>query len=127
MEATEGGNAANLATLTPGSIEEGFSLICLPKVTHDGQILLDISTRIASLDSLSTFPDRASPTESQIQLPQLAESRFFHRARIRSGETLVLGGIRELSLNDRGGVLPLNKANRRQRTERILLITPRLL
>lgn len=121
---TEGGDAAQTATLEPGTIETGFSLICLPKVTVDGDILLDVSTRIASLAKLENF---GPADETQIQLPSLNESRFFHRARMRSGETLVLGGIRELAISGDGGLLPLKSQSRRDRVERILLITPRLL
>ncbi|MGI9346112.1 MAG: type II secretion system protein GspD [Gammaproteobacteria bacterium] len=120
---TSDGDAANAIQVETSTLETGFSLICLPKVTLEGDIILDVSTRIASIDNVVTFDSG----NSSVQLPTLSESRFFHRARVRSGETLVLGGIREIATDNDSGALPVRKHTRRERRERILLITPRLL
>ena len=77
--------------------------------------------------------DSAGRSDGQtIQLPTVDRSQFFQSARLRSGETLALGGI----ITDRGAANEQSIARfawlggkRRQysRTETVLLITPTLL
>ena len=113
--------AAGEAGLEPGVIESGFVLRILPKI-RGRQILLRLDTRISTLKELSSV----SSGNRIIQVPTLTESRFSHWARVQSGDTLVLGGVRELHNRKDAHSSPYRR-NQRQQSEQVLLITPRIL
>lgn len=109
------------AGLEPGIVESGFVLEILPKV-QGRQVLLRLRARLSSLQELS----EVSSGEQSIQIPTLTESRFSHWARVRSGDTLVLGGVRQLRSDSSFSSAPGRRAFN-ERTEQVLLITPRIL
>lgn len=80
------------ATLTPGSVETGFSMNVLPSVQADGhRILLQVTLTLSSLDALD-------PVESGgqvIQVPTVSGRQLMPRTWMRSGQTLVLAGFED--------------------------------
>jgi type II secretory pathway component GspD/PulD (secretin) len=115
------------STVTPGNVVTGLTLYLLPKIMKDKifmQVNADFSTQIA----LVPF----GPTNSQIQLPTVTMKHFNQRSMIRSGETLILSGFRQLT-NIANANQVINsqalggKASQELNKETIVLITPIIL
>lgn len=78
------------ATLTPGSVETGFSMQVLPSVQPDGHhMLLQLAISDSTLNSL----DSVSSGGNSIQLPNVTARETMQRAWLQSGQTLVLAGF----------------------------------
>lgn len=121
-------STATQEQLRPGTVSTGVSLTILPKIVGD-RIFLHANVLVSDLVALGTAGRADGQT---IQLPTVDRSQFFQSARLRSGETLALGGI----ITDRGSANDQTIARfswlggkRRQysRMETVLLITPTLL
>ena len=113
--------------LEPGVVSTGISLTILPKIVGD-RVFLHAAISVSDLVALDT----AGSGQQSIQLPTVERSQFFQSARLRSGETLALGGLlaRRGATGSRGIVrLPWLNAKSREysSTETVLLITPTLL
>lgn len=121
---------AALATevqLEAGAVSTGISLTILPKIVGD-KVFLHANVLVSDLVALDT----AGGTGVTIQLPTVDRQQFFQSARLRSGETLALGGLSA----DRGATKDQSigrfawlgaKTRRYSRSETVLLITPTLL
>lgn len=110
-----------------GSVSTGISVTILPKIVGD-RVFLHANVLVSDLVAL----DSTGTDERSIQLPSVDRTRFFQSARLRSGETLALGGLSA----DRGDKEEQSiarfawlgaKKRRFSRSETVLLITPTLL
>jgi type IVB pilus formation R64 PilN family outer membrane protein len=80
------------ATLTPGSVETGFSMSVLPSVQPDGRrVLIQATLSMSSLDSLLSVDSGGQ----SIQVPAVSGKKLMPRAWLRSGQTLVLAGFED--------------------------------
>lgn len=75
--------------LTPGKVKTGFSMSVLPRISGNGQVLMQLSMELSKLDAITTY----SSGSSSIQLPEVNVKHFLQRAKMGSGETLVLAGF----------------------------------
>ncbi|HVE43765.1 MAG TPA: secretin N-terminal domain-containing protein [Gammaproteobacteria bacterium] len=113
--------------VTPGTVITGLTLYILPKILNQ-KVYLQVNADLSSLISITSI----GPTNSQIQVPKVIEKHFNQRSMIRSGETLILSGFRQVKnvananqfINSQalGG-----KGSSQVNTETIILITPILL
>lgn len=113
--------------LEPGVVSTGMSLTILPKIVGD-RVFLHAAISVSDLVSLES----AGSGDRSIQLPTVERSQFFQSARLRSGETLALGGLlaRRGATGSRGIVRwpwLTAKSSEYSSTETVLLITPTLL
>ncbi|MHB1221550.1 MAG: type II secretion system protein GspD [Gammaproteobacteria bacterium] len=119
--------------LTPGSVTTGLTLYILPKILNNKvylQVNADLSTNLglATVSSGSA----AQGNLTSIQVPNVTEKHFNQRSAIKSGDTLILSGFRQVKniananqfLNSQalGG-----KGSQEVNTETIVLITPIIL
>ena len=134
-----GVNVTTLATVTGGTetelqsgvVSTGISLTLVPKIVGE-QVFLHANILMSDLISLDAV---GAPGQQSIQLPTVERSQFFQSARLRSGETLVLGGLlANRASKSNAKLIPRlptwlggAQAVRSSRTETVLLITPRLL
>ena len=113
--------------LEPGVVSTGMSLTILPKIVGQ-RVFLHAAISVSDLVNLES----AGSGEQSIQLPTVERSQFFQSARLRSGETLALGGLlaRRGATGTRGMVRwpwLTAKSSEYSSTETVLLITPTLL
>lgn len=127
--ATGAGGAAGPATAATEKIETGIVLVVTPQVSSDGFVLLDMSTKSSQADFSRTVDQ--IPTE----ITREANSHIL----VKSGQTIVLGGIyRDTFSETRTGIpflrdLPaigwlfrnLNRSSRRE--DLLVFLTPRIL
>ncbi len=118
--------------LTPGTTITGLTLYILPKIMRD-KVYLQVNADLSVLVNIATFTSggasNAAANTSSIQLPTVTEKHFNQRSAIRSGDTLILSGFRQVS-NQANAMQFLTsqalggKAAQQLNTETIILITP---
>lgn len=120
--------------ITPGTVITGLTLYILPKILGD-KIYLQVNADLSTNDGFGKFGPTASDgttSSTQIQLPNITEKHFNQRSMIKSGETLILSGFRQL-LNTANANQFLNsqalggKGSSQLSRETIVLITPIIL
>ncbi|VVC76885.1 Outer membrane lipoprotein BfpB [Aquicella siphonis] len=113
--------------VTPGMLVTGLTLYILPKILND-RIYLSVNADLSTNDGFKQF----GPTNSEIQLPSITEKHFNQRSMVKSGDTLILSGFRQVT-NRTGANQFLTsqalggKAAEQVNTETVVLITPILL
>lgn len=114
-------------SLTPGTVDTGFSMTLVPHILDQDEMMLQYSM---DLSSLLRMNDIVSGT-SKIQAPDISTSNFIQRIRMNSGETLVVAGFDQSNLSAvaNGVGAPenvlfgsRNKANKR--TMLVILVQP---
>lgn len=89
-------------SITPGNVEDGFTLYVLPKI-QGNHVYMQISSTIAnllSLNKISTEPSSTSSSSTQqynaIEVPTLAQKSFNQRSVVPNGSTLIIAGYKRL-------------------------------
>jgi type IVB pilus formation R64 PilN family outer membrane protein len=120
--------------LTPGTVITGVTLYILPKIMKASiylQVNADLSTNDGFTDVSSGGPS-ASSSSTFIQVPNITEKHFNQRAVIKSGDTLILAGFRQMTNIANANQFMTSQAlggkgSTQANTETIILITPYLL
>ncbi len=83
--------SSTLTTYVPviGTVREGFSLQLTPRLLDDGRILLQYSLSLIGLSSMDT----ADFSGNTVTLPVTDNRIFVQQSMLRSGQTLVIGGV----------------------------------
>jgi len=125
------GSASNNNTVTsqvtPGMVITGLTLYILPKILQD-RVYLQVNADLSTNNGFGQF----GPTTAQIQLPNVTEKHFNQRSMIKSGDSLILSGFRQVT-NRTGATQFLTsqalggKAAEQLNTETVVLITPIIL
>jgi type IVB pilus formation R64 PilN family outer membrane protein len=128
---TSSAAATSATTATPGTVHEGFSLQLTPRLLDDGRILMQYSLSLIGLTSINEFNtavggcgqisltngissgncnSAAAQAGSTISLPQTTNRIFVQQSVLRSGSTLIIGGVDEedLAQNKNGVASPDN-------------------
>jgi type IVB pilus formation R64 PilN family outer membrane protein len=122
-------NASSTVTsqVTPGIVMTGITLYILPKILGSN-VYLSVNADLSTNLGLKQF----GPSNSQIQLPQVTQKSFNQRSMIKSGDTLILSGFRQLK-NASGASQFLTSqslggtAAEQVNSETVVLITPIIL
>jgi type IVB pilus formation R64 PilN family outer membrane protein len=130
-ETTVTANVGTTTTLTPGVVTSGFTMTILPNVMDNGSVMLQFSTSISSLRSISTVSSNGT-SGSTIQTPEIDTRNFLQRVAMKSGQTLVISGFEQIegNLNKQGVGTPSNfvlgggSASSSTREVIVILITP---
>lgn len=122
---------ANVGTsdlLIPGVVTTGFELYVLPKVTN-AQVVMQLSTSVSDLVAI----DQVSSGDNTIQTPHTNRKKFFMKAMVADGETLLISGLKSSKRQWReqrglaswlfGG----QRHSQNQHSETVLLLTPHIL
>ncbi len=128
LAGSSGGTASTVTSqLTPGSIVTGVTLYILPKIIGD-KIIMQVNADLSLNTALVNF----GPPGQQIQLPTIESKNFNQRSVIRSGDTMILSGYKQMV--NRAGAQQLmksqalgGKASSQTNTETVVLITPIIL
>lgn len=86
---------APTTTLTPGTLNTGFSMSIVPHILEGRELLLQYSMDLSSLIKLNSV----SSGLSIIQTPDVRTNNFLQRVRMQSGDTLVVAGFDQDNLN----------------------------
>ncbi|MDX1705870.1 hypothetical protein [Pseudidiomarina sp.] len=120
-------NVGTTETLQPGVVTTGFELYVLPSI-RAGEVILQLSTELSDLERI----DEIRSGDQLIQTPHTNRKKFFMKALIEDGQTLLLTGLR----NERNQhleqkswlsmVLGGGQGHQQRRSETLLLLTPRI-
>lgn len=94
---TMNGDAGSTTTMTPGTINTGFSMNLLPHILDGNQLLLQYSMDLSSLIGM----DEVSSGDTMMQTPETESRKFLQRIRLNSGDTLVVSGFEQTNLDAR--------------------------
>jgi type IVB pilus formation R64 PilN family outer membrane protein len=76
-------------TLTPGTVQTGFSMSLVPHILDGKDMLLQYNLDLSSLLQMKSITSGGATIET----PDISTSNFIQRVRIQSGETLVVAGF----------------------------------
>lgn len=119
--------------ITPGTVITGLTLYILPKIMKEN-VYLQVNADLSTNDGFTSFGPSGStnPNQATIQLPNITEKHFNQRSMIRSGDTLILSGFRQVK--NRAGAMQFltsqamgGKGSTQENSETIVLITPIIL
>jgi type IVB pilus formation R64 PilN family outer membrane protein len=120
--------------VTPGTLITGLTLYILPKIMSN-RVYLQVNADLSANDGFTTLGNAGvdpNVTATQIQLPNVTEKHFNQRSMIKSGDTLILSGFRQVG--NRTGANQFiesqalgGKASLQDNTDTIVLITPFIL
>lgn len=134
---TTSGSTNNIGTVTsqvtPGMLVTGLTLYILPKIMGN-RVYLQVNADLSTNDGFKTFGPNGvdNPNSTQIQLPNMTSKTFNQRSMIKSGDSLILSGFRQLSNIANANQFIKSqalggKAASQRNTETIVLITPIIL
>ncbi|MCD6055046.1 MAG: bfpB [Gammaproteobacteria bacterium] len=117
--------------ITPGQVISGLILYILPKI-EGNEVYLQVSMTLAGDATLQNVFTEADDGGSKIQVPSQDFQSFNQRAKVPSGNTLVLSGFKKLSdtANKTApfGFDPVgNKGSNTVNQEMVVMITPVIL
>lgn len=125
------GGTTNVGTVTsqvtPGTVITGLTLYILPKIMHE-RIYMQVNVDLSINNGFDVF----GPASAQVQLPNISEKHFNQRTMIRSGDTLILSGFRQVANQAKAMQLLTSQAlggkgSAALNSETIVLITPIIL
>lgn len=121
-------NVGSTDLLIPGVVTTGFELFVLPKVSHQ-QVVMQLSTSLSDLITI----DQVSSGDTTIQTPHTNRKKFFMKAMVADGETLLISGLQNSKNQWReernffSVLLGGRREKSAQRSETLVLLTPRIL
>lgn len=121
-------NVGSSDLLIPGVVTTGFELYLLPKIAS-AQVLMQLSTSLSDLKGI----EQVTSGDKTIQTPHTNRKKFFMKAMVADGETLLISGLKSSRQQWQqqktlgswlfGG----HRQQVIQRSETLLLLTPRIL
>ena len=112
--------------LKPGELSSGINLNITPKLEPNGNILMEYTMNLSDIEDLRSF---VAPNGAAIEIPTSNLKSVLQRASLRSGQTLVLSGFKQLtSATTKSGVgsasnLLLGGKHKAELVEQYLVIT----
>lgn len=129
-ESTAVPDAGVTTALTPGVARSGFMMYLLPRIMPKNDIVMQLSVSINTVDRIRTVTSGSSA----IEIPEISTRNFQQLTRLRSGESMVLAGFRQMNNNrDAAGVVrPLSwlfgaESAGNSRIDTVVVITPYVL
>ena len=121
-------NVGRADVLQPGVVTTGFELYLLPSI-RNGEVILQLSTEVSDLERI----DEVRSGEQMIQTPHTNRKKFFMKAMVANGQTLLMSGLKnERSFTQRqqswfSKVLGGGDMSQQRRSETIVLLTPHII
>ncbi len=132
LAGTTGASAVNTVTsqLTPGTVVTGLTLYILPRILKQN-VYLQVNADLSTAEPFTTVSSGGQNATS-IQVPNITEKHFNQRSVIKSGDTLILSGFRQVSNTANANQFVTSQAlggkgSQQLNTETIVLITPFIL
>lgn len=121
-------NVGSTEILQPGVVTTGFELYVLPSI-RAGEVILQLSTELSDLERI----DEVRSGDQLIQTPHTSRKKFFMKALVQDGETLLLSGLRhdreQRTEQQAWWSLALGGQQQQQqkRSETLVLLTPHII
>jgi len=93
-----GTSGTSTTTLTPGVVQEGFSMNFTPRILDGNNVMMRYAVDLSNIEQITTFtsPDGLSA----IQLPSRSVRNFLQNVNIHSGDSLLLTGFQQVQGKD---------------------------
>lgn len=83
----EGGTTE--ASVTPGKVVEGISMMIMPRVMSDGRVMMNFSIDTSAILAMN----KEGASGQEITMPEKASNRYQQVVTVRSGEPLMIAGL----------------------------------
>jgi type IVB pilus formation R64 PilN family outer membrane protein len=93
ISVTDDQNGNPQTSITAGDVYQGISMSITPKVQPNGKILLEYAMNLSSIDNMQNFTSGGNT----VQLPTTTLKNILQRASLRSGQTLILSGFKQVT------------------------------
>lgn len=123
-------NVSTTASVQQGVVTAGTNMMVLPFVQDDGNVLVQLSMDISTLDGITTFTTGGTT----VQQPHLSVKDFIERVNVSSGNTIVVSGFQQVQDNNSyNGITPNRgwfwwlggtRSREHRKVTTVLLITP---
>jgi len=131
-----------LASVTPGTINTGYSIVVTPKVVQGDKIMVNISLNMSELIEMRSFETNIDDTQGdnpktgqgmKIELPDVQNKTFMQMVPLQSGQTAVLAGFQKTSeVSETNSAGPLwswwllggNTGTSQETTTTVVMVTP---
>jgi type IVB pilus formation R64 PilN family outer membrane protein len=107
------------STLDASSVTTGFSMMAIPTILDNREVILNYSINLSALEKLNEI----SSGDQTIQTPDVLTRTFMQRVKMKLGSTLVLAGFgrQQSGYGDGQGIL--NWQKQRQNTRDLIVIS----
>ncbi|MFQ2234941.1 type II secretion system protein GspD [Aeromonas dhakensis] len=131
-------NVGSEGSIKQGTVETGFSLYAIPKITR-GDVILRLTTNLSTLikldkkdSSVGNSSGSSSNQEVYVEAPIVNDKDFDNTVVIGTGDTLILAGLSTDTSttqenNNGADILGMSKSAQGKRVETLILITPNVL
>jgi type IVB pilus formation R64 PilN family outer membrane protein len=89
-------NVGTATSTVPGILTTGLTLAVLPHVLDNNDLVLQYGLTISAKSGMRTVP---TGNGTNIEAPTVGGNSFAGRSQLRSGQTLVLSGLEQLTMN----------------------------
>ena len=123
------GGGAGVPGLTPGVVTYGSTIVYVPTVGDNNQVLLHLFDTQSSLDAIKSQGSGSGVTAQQINLPKLSKRKFAQSFSVANGETLVIVGSETDALASNTNAALTGASNNAKQTKSmsVLLVTPHVM
>lgn len=97
-ETTAVADAGVTTALTPGVAKSGFMMYLLPRIMPKNEVIMQMSVSINNINNIRTVASGSS----SIEIPEITTRNFQQLTRLRSGESMVLAGFRQMNGERKG-------------------------
>jgi MSHA type pilus biogenesis protein MshL len=127
-------NALQSITTTPQTVQVGLTMAVTPEISDNDFVILNVRPTITQISKFVQDPNPELTIPNNV--PQLRTREIESVLRVNSGDTAVLGGLMEDSIDYNTGRVPLvgaipllgeiftNRANSAQKTELVIFLRP---
>jgi type II secretory pathway component GspD/PulD (secretin) len=83
-------------SVTPGSLQTGYSVMVTPKITSTNKILVNVTVNLSSVISIQTRTfGKDSSNQNSVDLPTTRSKSFMQAVPLASGQTAVIAGFQD--------------------------------
>lgn len=81
---------ASSVALTPGRTSQGISMMIMPRIMSDGQVMMNFAVDSSRINAIDSYGVEGG---AQIQLPNRSLNKYQQMVRVQSGKPLMIAGL----------------------------------
>ncbi|ELD4018709.1 type II and III secretion system protein [Salmonella enterica] len=111
------------STVTTATITTGTSVILTPRVLSDGRVEMTSAFTKKNLNGIDVFPQGASGTQSQVQLPNISTTELFNTVDVTPGSLIIVGKYQtDVNTDDQGLKILGGNLNRNDTSSTVVMV-----
>jgi type II secretory pathway component GspD/PulD (secretin) len=132
VSAVGGASSTPQTALKTDSISTGFNMQVIPKITSTGDVFMQVSLDLSSLNSIDTFSSGDNTSGQTVQYPNTTNKSVMQGLPIKPGETMMISGFEQTLNSDNTKSMGPNSMwfaggefkGKQKKVRTIIMITP---